>query len=313
MQVYLYFQTFPKDRRFIKCLVYGLYVIEWSQTCSATYDAFQWFVNGWGDNELLCRLNTTYLNVIIFPSMVAATVQVFFGWRIWILSKSLYVFGLIIFLALLQLGGGGAAAFFVFISPGDSDRGAGQVRSVPIRLCGSALVDTVIACSMTYYLLKSRERAVGPMNNILNRLVRLTVETGTVTALAAMIDFIFFLTQHNGLHQVTGVILGKLYTTTLLVLFNNRMAIPPNELHPSSIPLYRHSPQRSHDPEAEPGKAGTLATQESYPELKYHENQRGLEMIAESPSSTGSLGPPNPSGRSSMVSIWRRLSLVGHW
>jgi hypothetical protein len=101
-----------------------------------------------------------------------------------------------------------------------------------------------------------------------------------------MVDLIFFLTQHNGLHQVTGVILGKLYTTTLLVLFNNRMIGVTEELHPhSSIPLSGRSSHMSRiitmDTEAEAGKAGTLTVQDSDPELKYPENQRGLEMIAE--------------------------------
>jgi Family of unknown function (DUF6534) len=53
--------------------------------------------------------------------------------------------------------------------------------------------------------------------------IRLTIETGTVTALAAIIDLAFYLSQPNGLHQVSGIILGKLYTNTLLVLFNNRI------------------------------------------------------------------------------------------
>lgn len=54
--------------------------------------------------------------------------------------------------------------------------------------------------------------------------VRLTVETGTVTVIAAIVDLVFYLKEHNGLHQVSGVILCKLYSNTLLVLFNNRLA-----------------------------------------------------------------------------------------
>jgi hypothetical protein len=65
--------------------------------------------------------------------------------------------------------------------------------------------------------------------------IRLTVETGTVTAVAATIDLIFFLTVHNGLHQVSGVILGKLYTNTLLVIFNNRMIMANKGLLQSEV------------------------------------------------------------------------------
>lgn len=46
-----------------------------------------------------------------------------------------------------------------------------------------------------------------------------------MTAIAAIVDLIFFLRAHNGLHQVSGVILCKLYSNTLMVLFNNRLAM----------------------------------------------------------------------------------------
>lgn len=40
-------------------------------------------------------------------------VQIFFGWRIWMFSKSRVIFALIIVLALLQLSGGGAVGYYV--------------------------------------------------------------------------------------------------------------------------------------------------------------------------------------------------------
>ncbi|KAF8592147.1 hypothetical protein K439DRAFT_1626165 [Ramaria rubella] len=231
MQVYVYYLNFPRDRRFIKFLVYGLYVIDWVQTCSATYDAFQWFVYGWGDAATINNIYTTFLNVPALGSIIAASVQMFFGWRIYSFTKSKIMFGFIIFLALLQLGGAGAVSYFMFKIPVEGDRGVGIVRSIGFRLGGSALVDTVIVISMTYHLQRSKERAVGHLNNVLTRLVRLTVETGTVTAITAILDLVFFLTLDNGLHQVSGVILGKLYTNTLLVIFNNRMIMATKDFH----------------------------------------------------------------------------------
>lgn len=41
--------------------------------------------------------------------------------------------------------------------------------------------------------------------------------------------------MHNGLHQVSGVILGKLYTNTLLVIFNNRMIMANKGLYQSEV------------------------------------------------------------------------------
>ena len=73
--------------------------------------------------------------------------------------------------------------------------------------------------------------------------MRLTIETGTVTAIAAMVDLVFFLKAHNAMHQVTGVTLAKLYSNTLLVIFNNRLIMiadpsfeqPPSVIRPSVV------------------------------------------------------------------------------
>jgi hypothetical protein len=114
-------------------IVYSLYIIDWAQTCSATYDGFQWFVYGWGDIAMLYNLQTSYLNVPTFSSIIGAAVQVkstsgpseqranllvsyaqiFFSWRLFTFSRSYVASTIIVFLAFLQLGGGAAVAWFV--------------------------------------------------------------------------------------------------------------------------------------------------------------------------------------------------------
>ncbi|KIK63507.1 hypothetical protein GYMLUDRAFT_41184 [Collybiopsis luxurians FD-317 M1] len=228
-QIYIYYLNFPKDRRLNKVLVCLVYLLDWAQTCSATYDAFQWFVWEWGNVPALYDLYSTFLNVPIFSSVIAAIVQIFFGWRIWKFSESRIIFALVTILALLQLGGGIAVGVLLWQDSSEVSRSNGLVWAVGIRLAGSGFVDTVIAISMTYFLVRSKSQAMGSMNNVVTRLIRLTIETGTVTAIAAIVDLVFFLKEHNGLHQVSGVILCKLYSNTLLVLYNNRILIRERE------------------------------------------------------------------------------------
>ncbi|KAJ6616497.1 hypothetical protein B0H10DRAFT_1799514 [Mycena sp. CBHHK59/15] len=220
-QVYIYHVNFQKDKRILKVLVYVVYLLDWAQTCSATYDAFQWFVYGWGEIPALFLRYTGFLNIPLLSSLIGAAI--FYGWRIWTFSQSRIIFGLVCLLAFLQLGGGVAVSYYMFNDASEVSRNAHLVRAVGVRLAGSALVDTVISVSMTYFLLRSRGQALGPMNSVITRLIRLTVETGTITVIAAIVDLVFYLKEHNGLHQVSGVILCKLYSNTLLVLFNNRL------------------------------------------------------------------------------------------
>ncbi|KAJ6570516.1 hypothetical protein DFH09DRAFT_1080080 [Mycena vulgaris] len=218
-QVYIYHVSFPKDKRIMKFLVYLVYLLDWAQTFSATYDAFQWFVWGWGDIPGLFLRYSGFLNVPLLSSTIGAIVQASYLPT----CRKLIIPVVICVLALLQLGAGISTSYYMFQDASEMAREPSLVLSVSIRMVGVAVVDTVISVAMTYFLLRSRAQALGPLNNFMTRLVRLTVETGTITVIAAILDLAFYLKEHNGLHQASGVILGKMYSNTFLVLFNNRL------------------------------------------------------------------------------------------
>ncbi|KAJ7621260.1 hypothetical protein FB45DRAFT_928812 [Roridomyces roridus] len=223
-QVYVYHVSFPKDRRISKIIVYVTYILDWVQTCLTTYDGFRWFVYGWGNVPDLYELYTTFLDVPILTSTISAIVQLYYGWRIWNISRSRTTFAFIVFLALIQLGAGVAAGYYTYLDASEENRSPDLVRAVATRLGGSALVDTVIAALMTYCLLNRRgNKATSSCNGIVTRLIRLTIETGTITALAAIVDLVFFIKEHNGLHEALALVLCKIYSNALLVLFNNRL------------------------------------------------------------------------------------------
>ncbi|KAK7032516.1 hypothetical protein VNI00_013085 [Paramarasmius palmivorus] len=226
VQVYVYYTTFRSDRNVFKVLVYTVFVLDWAQTISATYDATQWFAVGWGDPDALDLLHSEFLNVPLLTSVIGAIVQIFFGWRIWTLSKSKAVFAFIIFMALLQLAGAAAVAHYLILEPRESNDIPGLPKAVGVRLGTSAAVDVVIAACMTFYLLRNRSEFAFHTNTVITKLVRLTVETGVITATAALVDLVFFLSIHNNaLHQISGVNLAKLYTNSLMMLFNNRASL----------------------------------------------------------------------------------------
>ena len=70
-------------------VVYTLYFLECVQTALASADIIHWFSKGWGQ---LSVLSDPYVNPIDLPIMaglIAMIVQLYFTWRIWILSASL--------------------------------------------------------------------------------------------------------------------------------------------------------------------------------------------------------------------------------
>ncbi|PBK85480.1 hypothetical protein ARMGADRAFT_941693, partial [Armillaria gallica] len=84
----LYYLAFPKDRKLTKYLVYGIYIVEIVQTMFVTHNVFAEFVYGFGDLIALTDMDFNWFTVPIMSGIVACVGQVFYGYRIFVLSKS---------------------------------------------------------------------------------------------------------------------------------------------------------------------------------------------------------------------------------
>ncbi|KAF9255456.1 hypothetical protein L218DRAFT_937646 [Marasmius fiardii PR-910] len=224
VQVYIYYNAFPNDRRGIQAMVYGLYVVETVQTVMVTWDAFQNFVFGFGQPAALEEVHLVWLDCCITDGIVAFVAQTFYAYRIYVLSKSKLLLGVIVSMALTQLGGAAAAAEVAKAVGTFTDRQR-DFTAVGVWLGGSAACDIVIAVSMTYILSKC-DAGFQETRDILNRIVRLTMETGILTATVATIDLVLFLVlPQSSYHMTPALILAKLYSNSLMVIFNSRVQI----------------------------------------------------------------------------------------
>ena len=69
----LYYLAFPNNRRFIKYLVYGTYIVEFVQTILLTHDAFAMFGYGFGDLDALTDVQFCWFIAIPIMSAVSAS------------------------------------------------------------------------------------------------------------------------------------------------------------------------------------------------------------------------------------------------
>ncbi|KAK0194724.1 hypothetical protein F5146DRAFT_1135480 [Armillaria mellea] len=152
VQLYLYYLAFPNDRKIIKYLVYGTYIIEIVQTALLTYDAFAKFGYGFGDLETLLEVRINWLN---FPIMGAAASvgQGFYAYRIFVLSRSRIIPAFVICVSLTST----VASIITDIDSlraGDVAQLVHRKPSIPLGIVceGYALCDTIIAICMTYYV-----------------------------------------------------------------------------------------------------------------------------------------------------------------
>lgn len=103
----MYHLSFPKDTWTPKLLVYGTYILETAQTIIVTYDIFNTYARHFGDLAALDQLQNEWIAIPFMTSIsttsssvhfstspdhefdtVSATVQLYYAYRIGILSES---------------------------------------------------------------------------------------------------------------------------------------------------------------------------------------------------------------------------------
>ncbi|KAK0241075.1 hypothetical protein EDD85DRAFT_1019950 [Armillaria nabsnona] len=226
VQLYLYYLAFPKDGTFTKSLVYGIYIVEFAQTMLVTHDAFAMFGYGFGDIETLTDMHFNWLTVPIMSAAAACVGQGFYAYRIFILSKSRIIPILVICVSLTSSVAAIITGVYSF-QAGSIIKLNNRKTSVAVGIwCGaSALCDIVIAICMTYYLMR-RDTGFRQTRILVTKLIRLTIETGSVTAVVALLNLIlFYAFPRQTFYGTPALIMPKLYANTVYMVLNSRIRI----------------------------------------------------------------------------------------
>ncbi|KAJ6515182.1 hypothetical protein C8R47DRAFT_506168 [Mycena vitilis] len=218
--------SFPNDAKGTKRLVYVVYCLELVQTILVSYDAFRNFGYGFGDIEALTAVDFNWLNVPVMTAFIAGIGQFFYAYRIHILSGSWIVPAVISVTSLTSSTGAIVTGVFVFVAPDLTRIDNYRINVTTGVWCGaSAACDIIIAMSMTYYLTKS-DTAYKQTRLLISRLIRLSIETGTITALVAFCDLLLFYVFPGRTYYATpAALMPKIYGVTILAVLNSRFRI----------------------------------------------------------------------------------------
>ncbi|KAI0263185.1 hypothetical protein BC834DRAFT_957853 [Gloeopeniophorella convolvens] len=226
VQVYVYSYNFPKDRRAIKLLVYGIFFMETLQTILSGADLYYWFVEGFGNLNHLVNPHTSPYNTPIIGAIISMTVQFFFSYRIWVMSGRKNAWRLCAVICLFSIVGGGGALTGGIETAVRSRFAAGRVLKIAamIWLIGNAVCDFLIATSMVYYLTQRTISENLLSDHAMAKVIRLVIETNVLTTIVG-IAAVVVVTAFPSWFGFPTAVLGKLYSNTLLVSFNNRISI----------------------------------------------------------------------------------------
>ncbi|KAF9448748.1 hypothetical protein P691DRAFT_780569 [Macrolepiota fuliginosa MF-IS2] len=210
VQIYIYYLAFSNDRVVSKILVTVVCLLETLQVVVIARDMFEVFVKGFGSPNAITELHLSGLSAPIIGGV-----------------ESIIVPLLVCLMAVIQCVGAFISGVRGFIG--------GDIRNLDTMTdrvghglfnATSAACDIVIAIAMSYYvsLPKFDAGIRGTTHALVRRIIRLVVGTGMLTAAVVILDQVLYqVFPHKGYFLAPAFVLGKLYSNSMMVIFNSRV------------------------------------------------------------------------------------------
>jgi len=222
-QCFMYYSKYQKDKLWVQALVLVLLL---SDTINCVFDVwwiYDTLITNFGNFDALGRGNWVFATDPAMVGINATIVQLFFAWRVKVLTNKTWVVSAIVFTSFGSFIGSFATAAAVHWVPRFQDFQKVQ-GLVSLWLGSTAACDVAITIALTWHL-QRHKTGVSETDDILNKIIRLTMSNGLVTALWALANLIAFLASSTGLHLVFNLPLAKLYTNSLMSSLNARAGL----------------------------------------------------------------------------------------
>ncbi|KAF9022352.1 hypothetical protein BDZ89DRAFT_1070745 [Hymenopellis radicata] len=222
-QTWNYYNNYPEDSKWLKLYVSSVFLVDFMSSFFLLWWMYDLLINDWGNIIPYTQLHWALATDPILEGLIGPMVQAYYAWRIHVISGTYWVSGIIMCCSLMALGGGiagthAAATLVTF------EALAGAKVTVIFWLLPAAISDLIIALALTYYLRKHKGRFQAS-DKVLDKIIRMTVQNGLLTAVTAVVDVIMYFTVTTPYHIVFTFILPKLYANTVLSSLNSRSAI----------------------------------------------------------------------------------------
>ncbi|PBK83902.1 hypothetical protein ARMGADRAFT_974554 [Armillaria gallica] len=226
-----------RDPRWMRLFVFYLLLAETTNTILDVGIVFEPLILRYGSEIPLIRSPLLLRPDGVMTVLISTPVQMFMAWRIRIITQSRIPALVIAVFSLTAMAGGIWTTVSVSLQP-DYQQFA-DFRAAPITwLVSSAVTDILVSCFLVYSLSRKRNDF---SNDLISRLIRYNVQTGTITSVAALADAIVFITDSSATVFFSwDLCIAKLYSLSLLSSLNARSsaqalkAYEPNPLFNSS-------------------------------------------------------------------------------
>ncbi|KAH7907142.1 hypothetical protein BJ138DRAFT_1116942 [Hygrophoropsis aurantiaca] len=234
VQTYRYYRKYTGDFLGLKVMVASVWILLLGHLISAAIGVYTIAVLNFGqisvEDLVTLPMPMGFASSILFSALPAPITQGYFAYRIHVISKRIYIPALSWLVSLMRLIGSFAIGSHVIKNKNSLQT---VLAEFPWLVEGifmlGAVGDTLIALTMCYYLKHERSSALAPTAKILNRLMRYTIETGSLTSVVGLTVVICFKTMDNLAWFGMYLIVAEVYANTLLANLNARKPHPNND------------------------------------------------------------------------------------
>ncbi|CAA7265664.1 unnamed protein product [Cyclocybe aegerita] len=202
LQVYNYYVTYKKDKLWIKIFVAVLYFADLYNTMIIFAYLYRTLITFFGDVDNLIKTDWLFASEPASTGVIATAVQLFFAWRIQVLTKSLIKALVIASLAITA----GVCSIITGYEVGRRETFASFASYKHIVIIW----------------LRKHKTGFQRSDMMIDRIIRVAVQTGLLTMIVATADLIVYLADPTGTHLMLNYPLSKLYSNSLMSSLNSR-------------------------------------------------------------------------------------------
>ncbi|KAL1743178.1 hypothetical protein HDZ31DRAFT_41583 [Schizophyllum fasciatum] len=204
---YLYWNGYKrKDPWYIRVFVVFLFVADTAHTAFTMAYMYICLVDHYGNPSYLANADWVFSTDPALTGIIGGSVQIFYSWRVKILTGHKFLAGAITIFSCASLLCGIATAIACGFVPAFAQFQKFKVVVI-IWLAASSISDILITGSLVNHL-RSHKTGFRTTDTHVDRIIRLTVQTGLITSLWA--------------HLMLNFALSKLYTNSLMSSLNSR-------------------------------------------------------------------------------------------
>jgi len=223
-QTYFYFKTYASDSLWIRLFVAYLFVMETANSVIDIAMMYQPLIAEYGTEKAVQHFPTLFLMEPILIVLISAPIQFFFAWRIQRITQSYWIPAVVVALALASSAGGFITGVKFAILKLFALKPELHWPAL-LWLLTSCVADLLITATLVRSL-SQRKTGFVVTDTVVDKIIRLTVETGMITAIFAIGDVVFFLAlPHTAINFVWDITLAKLYANCLMSTLNARASL----------------------------------------------------------------------------------------